>query len=66
MTVVMKNSSKKVLPFPKPPEQPAPSTIVVRIGNDRFAIHWQIEDLPPATPLLAWRKGGKKASKIAQ
>jgi hypothetical protein len=41
---------RKVLQFPKPPEQPQTSTITVQIGGDRFAIHWQIEELPPATP----------------
>ena len=41
---------RKVLQFPKPPEQPQTSTITVQIGGDRFAIHWQIEELPPAAP----------------
>ncbi len=37
--------SHKVLPFPTPPEEPAPTTIVVQIGTDRFAIHGEIEEL---------------------
>ena len=57
----MKNSRKNVLPFPKALEEPAASPIVVQIGNERFAIHYQIEDLPPAAPLLTWREGGAKA-----
>jgi hypothetical protein len=56
MSVVMKNSQKKVLPFPKPPEKRENSTIVVQIGSDRFAIHWEIEELPPAAPLVLWKR----------
>ena len=62
MSVVMKNRQKKVLLFPKSPEEPAASTIVVQIGSDRFAIHWEIEELPPAAPLLPWKRAGKKAT----
>jgi hypothetical protein len=62
MTVLMKNSQKKVLPFPEPPEELANSPIVVQIGNQRFAIHYEIEDLPPAAPLLQWRHPAKKAT----
>jgi len=54
LTVVMKNHNKKVLPFPAPPEEPAASTIIVQIGSERFAIHYEIEDLPPVAPLLPW------------
>ena len=53
---LMKNSQKKVLPFPKPPEEPGAQTIVCQIGDERFAIHYEIEDLPPAASLLAWRE----------
>ena len=48
----MKNSQKRVLPFPKPPEEPGAQTILCQIGNERFAIHYEIEDLPSAAPLL--------------
>lgn len=48
---------RKVLQFPKPPEQPKASTITVQIGSERFAIHWQIEELPPAAPLQKPEKG---------
>jgi hypothetical protein len=58
----MKNSQKKVLPFPEPPEEPAASPIVVQIGSERFAIHWEIEDLPPAAaPLVLWKRPAKRA-----
>jgi hypothetical protein len=50
MTVVMKNRKNYVLPFPKPPEEPGISTIICQIGSERFAIHMQVEDLPPASP----------------
>jgi hypothetical protein len=57
MTVLMKNNQKKVLPFPKPPEEPANAPIVVQIGNERFAIHYEIEDmLPVAEPLVLWKR----------
>jgi hypothetical protein len=65
--VVMKNSHKKVLPFPTPSEEPAPSTIVVQIGCDRFAIHWEIEELPPVAPLvLLERKSTEATAKIVK
>jgi hypothetical protein len=51
----MKNNQKKVLPFPKPAEEPVNAPIVVQIGGKRFAIHYEIEDLPPAPPLLLWK-----------
>jgi hypothetical protein len=63
MSVLMNNN--KVLPFPKPPREPEPSKIVVQIGNERFAIHYQMEELPPVPPvppLLLWKRPGKKAT----
>jgi len=62
MSVLMKNSHKSVLPFPAAPEEPAASTIVVQIGNDRFAIHWEIEELPPAAPLVAVEARGQEGN----
>jgi hypothetical protein len=55
MNVSMTKRPKKVLPFPTPQEEPVASTIIVQIGNDRFAIHWEIEELPPTSPLVAWK-----------
>ena len=47
----MKNRENNVLPFPKPPEEePGTSMIICQIGRERFAIHMQVEDLPPASP----------------
>ena len=58
----MKKRQKRVLPFPKPTEEPAPSRIVVQIGRDRFAIHWEIEELPPAAPVALLKRQGKQAT----
>jgi hypothetical protein len=44
----VKNCQKKVLLFPKPLEQPEGGTITIRVGNERFAVHYEIERLPPA------------------
>jgi hypothetical protein len=60
MTVLMKNS-QKVLPFPQPPKVPGAQTIICQIGEERFAIHYEIEDLPPAAPVVPWKLGFKKA-----
>jgi hypothetical protein len=49
----MKNR-QTVLQFPKPPQspqQPQSSTITFQIGRERYAIHYEIEELPTA-PLL--------------
>ena len=62
MSVVMKKSQNNVLPFPKRSEEAGVSTITVQIGNERFAIHWKTEDLPPAAPLLPSKPGAKNAT----
>jgi hypothetical protein len=62
ISVAMKKRQKNVLPFPKPAEEPAPSTIVVQIGKDRFAIHWEVEELPPAEPVAPRKRQGKQAT----
>jgi hypothetical protein len=36
--------------FPQPPPEPADQTIICHIGSERFAIHFEFEDLPPAAP----------------
>ena len=46
----MKNRQKKVLLFPKLPEQPQDQTMTIQVGNQRFAIHYEIENLPPGPP----------------
>jgi hypothetical protein len=64
----MKNRKNGVLPFPKPPEEPGTSTIICQIGSERFAIHMQVEDLPPASPtlLMPKRRAKRAASKIVK
>jgi len=52
----MKDSQKKIFQFPKPLEEPGAHPIICQIGAERFAIHYRIEDLPPAAPLLPWRR----------
>jgi hypothetical protein len=68
MTGAMKNRQNNVLPFPEPPEEPGTSTIIAQIGSERFAIHIQVEDLPPAPPalLMPKRRAKKAASKIVE
>jgi hypothetical protein len=56
-------SKKNVLPFPGRPEDPAPSTIICQVGNERFAIHWEVEELPPVSPLLGVNKVTPKRTK---
>ena len=60
----MNNPKNNVLPFPKPPEEePGISTIIAQVGSDRFAIHIQVEDLPPAAPpVLMWKRKARKAT----
>ena len=60
MSVLMKNSHKKVLPFPAPSEESQAQRIICQIGDERFAIHWEIEELPPVPPVLLWKRGTKK------
>jgi hypothetical protein len=64
----MKNGKNNVLPFPKPPEGPGISTIIAQIGRERFAIHMQVEDLPPVPPMLLMPKRRTKeaTSKIVK
>jgi hypothetical protein len=48
-----KKSEKKVLLFPGPPEEREVTSVTFQVGRDRFAIHWEIEDLPPVVePLI--------------
>ena len=64
----MQNRKNNVLPFPEPLEEPGTSTIIAQIGSERFAIHIQIEDLPPAAPpVVMWKRRAKRAaSKIVK
>jgi hypothetical protein len=55
------NRKNNVLPFPKPPEESGTSTIIAQIGSGRFAIHIQVEDLPPALPTVFTPKRGARS-----
>ena len=59
----MNQSKKNLLPFPDRPKEPAPSTIICQVGNERFAIHWEVEELPPVSPLLGVNKVTPKWTK---
>ena len=56
----MKNHQKKLLLFPMPPAETANSKIVVQIGSERFAIRWDIEELPPAAQVIVMKRRAKK------
>jgi hypothetical protein len=60
MVCLMTNPTKKVLPFPRPAEEPLAATTFLQVGQDRFAIHWEIEKLPPARPFVV--REGKGSS----
>ena len=67
----MKKNEKRVLAFPAPPPEPTVTTVTtvtVQIGSERFAIHFEMEELPPALPtppkLLLLRKPPKKRQRI--
>ena len=62
MTVLMKTTRNKVLQFPKPPEESKTSPIVVQIGNERFAIHYRMEELPADTATAAVKAPRQKAT----
>jgi hypothetical protein len=64
----MKNRRNNVLPFPKAPEEPGSTAMIAQIGSERFAIHIQIEDLPPAAPpvVMLKRKATKAPSEIVK
>ena len=51
----MKKPENKTLSFP-PTKEPSYQTIVCQIGRERFAIHIEIEDLPPVTAPLRLMK----------
>ena len=59
----MDNSHKNVLPFPANSVRPPRPEMAVQIGDERFAIRWEIEELPTEAPALALRKEPKSASK---
>jgi hypothetical protein len=55
----MKKTKNKILSFP-PPTEPVGQTIICQIGGDRFAIHMEIEDLPPPAPVIQFQSPPRK------
>jgi len=56
----MKKKGRKVLAFPAPREEAGPSPVIVQVGRERFAIHFEIEDLPPAVPPIPLKRASHK------
>ena len=56
----MKKKEKKVLAFPAPREEAGASSVIVQIGRERFAIHFEFEDLPPAVPPIPLKRAANK------
>ena len=48
----MKDTNKKILQFPTPPDETMGTTAFFQVGSTRFAIHWSIQHLPAAKPML--------------
>jgi len=57
------NKNGKILKFPKPPPKSAASIVIFQLGDDRVAIRWEIEVLPPPAPVLFCKPGTKKAKR---
>jgi hypothetical protein len=47
----MKTTPNNLLQFLKAPQETGNSPIVFQLGGDRFALHYTVEDLPPADPV---------------
>ena len=59
--VGMKENRKKLLSFPARPEEPAGSSMIIfELGGERVAIRWEIEELPPAAPVIAFEQSRTK------
>ena len=57
---------RKILPFPADSDIPARPEIIVQIGDERFAIRWEIEELPTTAPVPTFRKEPKSAGKTRE
>jgi hypothetical protein len=60
----MKKPKNKILPFPPSKQQPAAQSITCQIGSRRFAIHYEVEDLPPLAPLIHLKSPPRKGKQI--
>jgi hypothetical protein len=59
----MKKPENKILLFPPPKETPG-QTITCQIGSERFAIHMEVEDLPPLAPVIPWKSPPQKGGRM--
>ncbi len=59
----MTKTKNKILPF-LPPKEPAFQSIICQIGRERFAIHFEIEDLPPPAPVIPLKPRPRKTKPI--
>jgi hypothetical protein len=62
-TTDMKKTKNKILPFPSS-KQAAGQSIICQIGRERFAIHIEVEDLPPAASLIHLKSPPRKGKQI--
>jgi hypothetical protein len=62
-TTDMKKAKNKILSFP-PSQQPSGQSIICQIGRERFAIHIEVEDLPPPAPLIHMKSPPRKGKQI--
>jgi hypothetical protein len=59
----MKQTKDNVLPFP-PLKEPVGQSIICQIGRERFAIHFEVEDLPPPAPVIPLKPRPRKTKPI--
>ncbi|HLK68863.1 MAG TPA: hypothetical protein VKU19_35775, partial [Bryobacteraceae bacterium] len=65
--VNVKKKNTKILPFRAPLEQRDDRITIFSLGDKRIAVRWEVTELPPAAPLLEWRRATKKPiSKIVK
>lgn len=61
-------TARRVLEYPKRPDEVVSDKVIFDIGGDRFALHWraEIERLPPARPILVEQKQPQKPVRSPQ
>jgi hypothetical protein len=59
MSMPRKRKTAALLTFPKPPVEEI-QTITCQIGSERFALHFTVEDLPPARPAIPIKRERSK------
>jgi hypothetical protein len=59
----MKKKMKQVLPFPAPLKERSDWIVIFELGDKRVAVRWEVQALPPPSPLLQWNPEAKKKPK---